>query len=102
MSLKDREGDRHFHPDILLRQQVIRQGQLVLPLAVDDKLDHLVEITLAEGRVKTFRKEVIAALIASVPPDGEEIAAMLGRYRAQTVGELMATLVEPSDSPEQV
>ena len=59
---------------------------LALPLPVSDRLDALVARTEAAGE-KTSRKELLASLILAATARGEELAAVVKRYRLATARE---------------
>jgi hypothetical protein len=57
-----------------------KQVGLRIPLAVDARLDRLVDAASIVGE-RTNRKEIVAALIADCPEDGEALSQRLRRYR---------------------
>jgi hypothetical protein len=66
-----------------------KQGAVAWPLPVEAKLDVLLRRAEEAGE-RTSRKELVAALIAVYDGEGEELSALLRRYRRTTVRELLA------------
>lgn len=56
------------------------------PLALDQRLDALVERANDAGE-KANRREVLAALLLAADPSGEQLGAMLRAFRTATVAE---------------
>lgn len=63
-----------------------RQVSFRLPLALDQRLDALVERASLTGE-RTNRRELLAALLFSADLEGEELSVLLRRYRTATVGD---------------
>jgi hypothetical protein len=60
-----------------------RQIGVSLPEPLDVRLDVLVERITKAGE-RTTRKEVLAALVLAAPESGDELAAILKRFRLAT------------------
>lgn len=79
------------HPvrvDELLRTSRDKQVGLRWPYAVDQRLDALVERAVTAGE-RTNRRELLAALVFSVAPTGDELGGILRSYRLATIGDVI-------------
>lgn len=65
-----------------------RQVSFRIPLALDQRLDALVDRALDAGE-RTNRRELLAAILFTAGQDGDELGALLKRYRRATVREAM-------------
>ena len=72
-----------------------RQVGMRLPIALDQKLDHLLAAAVGAGE-RTNRKELVAALIATCELDGAALGEVLRRYRTMTVRDALPE--SPSDA----
>jgi hypothetical protein len=59
---------------------------LALAWPISDRLDALVTLVDASGG-RTNRKELLASLILAAPPDGDQLAEAVRRYRRSLAGE---------------
>jgi hypothetical protein len=67
-----------------------RQAGISWPIAVDAKLERLLEMARAVGE-PTSRREIVACILALTDvADPEELSAMLRRYRRMRVHDLFA------------
>lgn len=85
---------RRVHADTPVCDAPEDRVGLMLPAPISDRVDGLVALTEEAGD-RTNRKELIAFLIFAAPRVGEELAAMLRRYRRATVRD---ALVNPEDA----
>lgn len=74
-----------------------RQAGISWPLPVDAKLEELLNAARAVGE-RTSRREIAAAIIAMTNFTGEELSALLRRYRLAQVGDVL----QPSDTSNVV
>ena len=65
-----------------------KQAGVRWPTAVDARLDRIVEAAVEAGE-RTNRKEVLAALVATLDLDGSACGEMLRRYRTMKVGDVL-------------
>jgi hypothetical protein len=75
-------------PDELVTRTRPHNAGLSWPIAVDEHLDRLVARATDSGE-RTFRKELIAAIIAATDVDGAELGNLLRSYRTKRVKELL-------------
>jgi hypothetical protein len=76
--------ERRVQADMPVRDSPEDRVGLMLPAPISVHLDALVALTEDTGE-RTNRKELIAFLIFAAPRVGDELAAMLRRYRRATV-----------------
>lgn len=69
-----------------VRTSVDKQPGLRWPVAIDQRLDALVERAAGAGE-RTDRRELLAALVAATDLSGEELGVLLKRYRQMTVAQ---------------
>lgn len=69
------------------------------PVALDQRLDQLVERAGGVGE-KTNRRDLLAALLLAADHDGAHLSALVRKFRLATVGD--AVLVEPGDESADV
>jgi hypothetical protein len=81
-------------PDELARRTTKRKATVSWAAAVDHRLDQLV--ARAEG-TEPERSDLLAALVASAPHSGEELDALVTRWRRQKVRDVVLD-VAPSAS----
>jgi hypothetical protein len=67
----------------LLRSSEARQNSFVLPVAVSNRLDRLVERAEQQG-IQTSRKDLVAALILTAPEDPPLLLELSLRYGKAT------------------
>lgn len=77
-------GQRRVHADTRLRDSPEDRVGLMLPATISERVDDLVALADESGE-RTNRKELIAALILGATTAGEELAAVVRRYRRATV-----------------
>lgn len=83
-------GRRELPLDVLARDTERSGTSFVLPAAVHERLDWLVDAAVAAGEDRRLsRTEVIAALVATASSDGRSIRALLEEYRTATVRDLL-------------
>lgn len=58
------------------------------PLPIDHRLERLVEVAASVGE-RTTRKELAAAIVLDSTEDGEQLSALLRRYRLATAGDAL-------------
>lgn len=63
-----------------LFRSVRRRTLITWPEAVDARLDMLVDTAAAAGEVAN-RSQLLAALVSQAPTDGEDLIAVIRRYR---------------------
>lgn len=63
-----------------------RQTSLRWPMAIDQRLDALVDRAMDAGE-RTNRRELLAALVLDIEASGDELGEVLRTYRRATVGE---------------
>lgn len=75
----------------MLARDTERSGtSFVLPAAIHERLDWLVDAAVRAGEDRRLsRTEVVAALVATAPKDGEALRQSLQAYRTATVRELL-------------
>jgi hypothetical protein len=82
-------GHQHTVPlTELLRESKDKQVSFRWPMAVDQRLDALVERAEAAGE-RTTRRELLAALIAGSDLTGEQLGDLLRRLRRARVGDVV-------------
>lgn len=65
-----------------------KQVGLRWPAALDEFVDHLVDLVEEEGE-RTTRKELIAAIVATSRADGDALSKQLRAYRRMTVADCL-------------
>lgn len=83
------------HPRERLDSSRDRQMSFRLPLALDQRLDALVQRAVNEGE-RTNRRELLAALVYACDLDGDRLSSMLRAYRKATVADAVLDL--PADN----
>lgn len=79
--------DRHpVGKDLRLDGSPDRQVSLRIPLALDQRLDALVDRAVESGE-RTNRREVLSALLYAADGDGDSLGDLLRRYRRASVGD---------------
>lgn len=66
------------------------------PFPLEERLKQLVSMVEDEAGENTTKTEVVAALILAAPPDGEQLAGLLRRYRLASVGDAIVRSEEAS------
>lgn len=78
-------GERHsVQADERLDASRDRQVSFRLPMALDQRLDALVDRALEAGE-RTNRRELLSALLLQAAHDGDELGALLRDFRRATV-----------------
>ncbi len=67
-----------INPDELLREAEELQVGISLPIQISHRLDRLVDLA-AEGGMRVYRKDVLAALILEATEDSGELTSLLLR-----------------------
>ena len=83
-----RERHSSEDPSTRLTHAKDRQFGFRWPLALDQRLDDLVERATDAGE-KTNRRELLAALLLDAAYDGEDLGRLLRRYRTSSVRDAM-------------
>ena len=89
-------GERRVALRALLPSSHDRQFNFVWPLAIDARLEALVDRANAVG-ARTTRKELLAAIVLACEPDGETLDDAVRHYRTATVGD---SLVDTNGASE--
>lgn len=87
------------HPvgaDLRLDGSPDRQVSFRIPLALDQRLDALVERAVEAGE-RTNRREVLSALLFAAQADGQQLGTILRTYRRASVGDAVLD-VQPDDN----
>jgi hypothetical protein len=63
----------------------LHRTQVLWPIAVDDRLDNLRDLVLAQGE-RASRAELLATLVWHAPTDGEGLGVMVRTYRREASG----------------
>jgi hypothetical protein len=83
-------GRRELPLDVLARETERSGTSFVLPAAIHERLDWLVDAAVRAGEDRRLsRTEVVAALVATASKDGEALRESLQAYRTATVRELL-------------
>lgn len=80
------EGRHPVGADQRLDGSPDRQVSFRIPLALDQRLDALVERAVDAGE-RTNRREVLSALLFAAQANGEDLGALLRKYRRASVGD---------------
>lgn len=92
---------RELPLDALARETERSGTSFVLPAAIHERLDWLVDAAVRAGEDRRLsRTEVVAALVATATPDGESLRSALHAYRTSTVRDLLVE--EHADVAENV
>jgi hypothetical protein len=79
--------ERHsVNPEERLRDSADKQVSIRWPIALDQRLDDLLDRADAVGE-NTNRRELLAALLFDADPSGDELRDLLQRYRTALVRE---------------
>jgi hypothetical protein len=81
-------SDIPIDPDELVIRSRDKQVGLRLPLAVDQRIDALLARATAAGE-RTNRRELVAALLATIDLSGDELGAVLRKFRTSRVSEVL-------------
>lgn len=90
------EGRHAVGADQRLDGSPDRQVSFRIPLALDQRLDALVERAVDAGE-RTNRREVLSALLFVTQADGDQLGTMLRLFRRASVGEAVLD-VQPDDN----
>jgi hypothetical protein len=94
-------GRRQLPLDALARDTERSGTSFVLPAAIHERLDWLVDAAVGAGEDRRLsRTEVVAALVATAPQDGDALRDSLHAYRTATVRDLL--LEDHADVGENV
>ncbi len=69
-----------------IEQCPVVQTNVCWPVPVDQRLNELLGQLVHLGSGETSRSQLLAALVATAPIKGEELEALLRRYRTLTAG----------------
>ncbi len=76
--------------DALVVTTAQRNSGVSWPLAVDHRLDELLRIAREHG-LNTTRKELVAAIVATIQLEPDDMDEMLKRYRRSRVRQILIT-----------
>jgi hypothetical protein len=81
-------SDTPLSPDARVISCPDKQAAVAWPLPVDARLDQLLGLARDAGE-RTSRREIVAALVAMCDLSGEDLGALLRRYRTRRVRDLV-------------
>lgn len=81
-------GERRVATDALLPSSQDRQFNFVWPLAIDHRLETLVDRANTVG-AGTSRKELLAAILLTCETDAQELAEAVRQYRVSRVADAL-------------
>jgi hypothetical protein len=85
--------------DLLIVDCPTRATSMNMPVAIQRRLDELAELART---TRASRNELLAALVADAPFDGDRLVQLINNYRQMTVGDVLDQGVDQPDDVDNV